>query len=327
MIAGLILAVALTTASDPLDAPPTVRAPTTDEERRIIGLIEASGRLTVESGGVRFVNQRRLVEAREELAQAEELAAATYGPDHAVSMVLKARLGGLLLLLGQTDAARALLDEATAGLAALYPEDAPELADARERWLAARVAAGDDLEALTALEARHATVTTQARRLALAGEIAALHSDAGRTEAARPWMEGVRAEVLASGPEDAAWVGRPALTAGRFYLGTGDYVGAQLLFMTAAGAEAEMDRVSVMLIDAVLGLALAMQGQGRIDEAVGYLRDAQMLVRVRDEALGAGEGQSRTVFAGVFRQSVAGLWRMSDRIEARRAARDAAEKP
>lgn len=327
MITGLILAVVLTATSDPLDAPPTVRAPTADEARRIIDLIDASGRLTTETtGGVRFVNQRRLSEAREELAQAEELALATYGPEHAVSLKIKARIGGFLLLLGRTDEARIVLSEAVEGLAVLYPEDEPELADARQRLLEARASGVDHVGTEAGLEARYASIVDPGRRVAYATEIAALHLDRGRASEARPWIERIRPAVLAATPEDAHWLARPALTTARFDLATGDYAEAEGLFMAAAGAEAALDRASITLIDAVLGLALAIQAQGRIDEAVLYLRDAQFLVRERDEALGAGQGQAKTIFAEIFRQSVTGLWRMADRIEARREASKQTER-
>lgn len=321
MIVALTLAAILVAASDPMDAPPSVRAPTAQETARMIALIDASGRLTTETaGGVRFVNQRRLTEGREALAEAEELALATYGPDHAISLRIKARIGGFLLLLGRTDEARIVLAEAVEGLAAQYPDTDPELADARQRLLEAQAAGGDPAGAQAGLEAQYEATTDPIRRVEFATEIAALYLNRADVEEARPWIERIRPAVLEAEPEDASWLGRPALMTARFELATGNYTEAEELFMVAGGAEATVERVSVTLIHAVLGVALALQGQGRIDEAVVYLRDAQFLIRDRDRALGAGEGQARTVFAEIFRQGVTGFWRMADRIEARREA-------
>lgn len=321
MIVALMMAATLATASDPMDAPPSVRAPTAAEEARMIVLIEAAQRLTTETaGGGSFVNQRRLTEGREELAEAEELALATYGPDHAISLRIKARIGGFLLLLGRMDEARLVLTEAVEGLSAQYPDTDPELADARQRLLEVQASGDDHAEARAGLEARYEATSDPLRRVEFATEIAALYLNRGRVEEARPWIERIRPAVLQAAPEDAYWLGRPALMTARFDLATGDYAEAEELFMVAGGAEATMERMSVTLIHAVLGLTLALQAQGRIDEAVVYLRDAQFLIRDRDRALGAGEGQAGTVFADVFRQSVTGFWRMSDRIEARREA-------
>lgn len=320
MLAPLVMA-AMLTASDPLDAAPGVRAPTPEEERRIVTLVEAAGRLSVVSpGGARFVNLRRLTEAREELAQAEEIALNTFGPDHAVTLRIKARIGAVMLLTGREEAARVVLADAVAGLSAIYPATDPELADARLRLSEAALRGGDARLATAEHEALYAATTDPTRRVSFATEIAALHLNEGRLDAARPWVDRVRPAVDAATPEDAAWLGRSALTAARLDLASGDPADAEALFMAAAGAEASLERISITLIDAVLGMVLAIQAQGRIDEAVVLLRDAQLLVRERDSALGAGEGEASSLFAEVFRRSVTGFWRMADRIDARREA-------
>lgn len=301
---------------DPLAAPAAFREPAPDEAARIIGLLEAASDLSTDASVGRFLNRRRLVEARQDLAEAERLALATYGPSHAVTLTLQTRLARLMILLGDADGARDALVRAAPGLEALgHSAEAAEARDALDL-----ISAGGDEQALRRLEDRYAGLASPTERLSLADGIARLHLDAGRTAAAGPWVARMRPFILSADLDQAALVSGPALTAGRYDLTTGDYPSAETMFMVAVGAEAEMERLSVQLVDGVLGLSLAAQGQGRIDEAVQHLRDAALIVESRDKALGAGEGEAGTVFAGVFRHSVTGFWRMSDRLEARRRA-------
>lgn len=308
------------TAADPVDAPAMLRRPDAAEQRRISDLITDAGDLFADASVGRFITERRLAEAAQDLAEAETLARATYGPTHAVTLTLRSRRAHVLMLLGRPEEARRLLEQAVAGLDLLYPAGSAELTEIRDRLLSAQAQSDGGQALVQRLERQHSATDDPLRRLALASELARIHLDAGDTVAAEPWITELRGFLLGAALDDAALVSGPALLAGRFDLATADYTSAQTMFMTAMGAEAEMERLSVVLVDAVLGLSLALQGQGRVDEAVNYLRDARLIVESRDAALALGEGQARTVFSGVFRQNVIGLWRLSDRIAARRQA-------